>query len=103
MVTTRLSYPESRAALGLAARIGRISFDQLRVAKDELTGYWERLDVIELSEAIASAAGALAERFGLRAGDAFHLAAAAGVAGPDLLFATWGRRPASAAMGSGSP
>jgi predicted nucleic acid-binding protein len=53
--------------------------------------------VIGLDDTLARAAGALAERHGLRGYDAVHLASASAIDDPDLVIATWDRDLAAAA------
>jgi hypothetical protein len=45
VVSARLAYPEARAALAHAARLGRLSWGQLRTAVSELDSLFRELDV----------------------------------------------------------
>lgn len=85
VVTVRLSYPEGRAALAMARRLGRLSPRALRTARAGFEDLWAQLDRVEVTAALASRAGDSAEAMGLRGYDAVHLAAAETVAGPDLV------------------
>jgi predicted nucleic acid-binding protein len=76
VVSVRLLYPEARAALAQAERLGRLSDRQLRGAVAEFDDRWSQLDLVEVDEQLAFRAGALAEAHGLRGYDAVHLAAA---------------------------
>jgi predicted nucleic acid-binding protein len=76
VVSVRLLYPEARAALAQAARLGRLTHRQLREAAAEFDDRWSQLDLVEVDERLAFRAGDLAEIHGLRGYDAVHLAAA---------------------------
>lgn len=81
-----LVYPEARAALAQARRVGRLTTAQLRNAVDTLDERYLQLDVVNFDEGLARHAGELAEAHGLRAYDAVHLAAAHRVADADLVL-----------------
>jgi predicted nucleic acid-binding protein len=85
VVSARLVYPEARAALALAQRLGRLSASQLRAAVEGLEGLDRQLDHVEITEGLATRAGDLAEAVGLRGYDAVHLAAAESLADEDLV------------------
>ena len=85
VVSVRLAYPEGRAALAQAQRLGRLTVRQLRVAVTDLDARFDQLDVIEIGEQLAHRAGELAEAHSLRGYDAVHLAAADRVRDPDLV------------------
>jgi uncharacterized protein len=85
VVSIRLSYPEARAALAQAERLGRVTARQLRDAVTELDSLFEELDLVEIDDALARRAGELAEVRRLRGYDAVHLAAADRVRGPDVV------------------
>lgn len=59
--------------------------------------------MIGLDDALARAAGALAEQHALRGYDAVHLASAIAIADPDLVMATWDRDLAAAATAQHHP
>jgi uncharacterized protein len=96
IVSARLVYPEGRAALAQAHRLGRLTAVQLRAAVTELDGRCEQLDMVEIDEPLAVRAGELAEAHGLRGYDAVHLAAAHRVNDPDVVVVA-GDRPLLAA------
>jgi hypothetical protein len=100
-VACRTVYPEVRAGLALAQRMGRLSNAQLGQTRDKLEGLLLELHILELSDALSRLAGELAEREGLRAYDAVHLASALSIADPELLFATFDRDLAAAARRNG--
>jgi predicted nucleic acid-binding protein len=85
VVSARLLYPEGRAALAQAHRLGRLTPLQLREVVTELDSRFDQLDVVEIDEQLARRAGELAELHGLRGYDAVHLAAADRIRGPDLV------------------
>lgn len=87
---SRLAEPEARAALAWARRLRRITPAQHRLSKTELSRRFESGAWIEVSAAICSRAGELAEEHALRGYDAVHLASAI-AAGPEIMIATWDR------------
>jgi uncharacterized protein len=101
VVSVRLIYPEARAALARAGRMGRLTRSQLNAAVVELDSLIEEVDVIELSPDIARLAGHLAQKHGLRGYDAVHLAAALAVADDDLVLVTGDLDLAAAAQTAG--
>lgn len=85
VVSARLVYPEGRAALAQAHRLGRLTARRLRAAVDELDARYEELDIVEIDDDLARHAGLLAELHSLRCYDAVHLAAADRIRDPDLV------------------
>ncbi len=88
VVSVRLLYPEARAALAKAERMGRLSATQRVAAVGELETIITQVDHIEVTEALALRAGELAQAHGLRGYDAVHLAAASAVADSDVVLVT---------------
>lgn len=91
-LSSRLSYPEVRAALAAARRNGDLdsaAFDQAQRAWDDL---WAATRPVELTSAVERRAGELAATHALRGADAVHLASALAVADPALVVAVWDRR-----------
>jgi uncharacterized protein len=74
--TSRVAYPEARAALARRRREGAISAAGLARAVRALDRDLGRLVVVELSAKVARRAGEMAERHALRGFDAIHLASA---------------------------
>jgi predicted nucleic acid-binding protein len=101
IVSVRLLYPEARAALARAQRMGRLTRPQLTAAVTELDSIFAEIDLIELTAGLALAAGELAEERGLRGYDAVHLAAARSVADDELVFVTGDEELAAAATALG--
>lgn len=86
-ISSRLLYPEARAALAAAGRAGRVDVDALDAALAELDRLWSGTEDIELSPEIAARAGDLAQDLALRGGDAVHLATAEAVIDEDDVVA----------------
>jgi predicted nucleic acid-binding protein len=101
VAASRLVYPEARAAVAAAQRAGRIDPRTLRAAVAAIGDLSSELRVIGIDDALACAAGDLAEKHGLRGYDAVHLASAIAIGDPDLVMATWDRDLGAAALGSG--
>jgi predicted nucleic acid-binding protein len=100
-VTSRITYPEARAALSGAMRAGRLAPREHARSKRDIDRAFSSLTIVELEPGVARAAGEVAERFGLRAYDAVHLASALVVDEGDTLVVTWDRALASAASAAG--
>ena len=100
-VTSRITYPEARAALSAAARARRLDPRQHTRAKRDLDRAVASLTTVELHAGVARAAGDIAESFGLRAYDAVHLASALVVDEGDTVVVTWDRAIATAASAAG--
>ncbi|HEY9562633.1 MAG TPA: type II toxin-antitoxin system VapC family toxin, partial [Nocardioides sp.] len=101
LVSVRLSYVESRAALAQAARIDRISQRHVRSAVRDLEGLLDQLDMVDIDVQLMRKAGELAEDRGLRAYDAVHLAAAVRIQDPDLVVVAGDRALLAAAEALG--
>jgi predicted nucleic acid-binding protein len=84
-VSVRLVYPEGRAALAQAQRLGRLTVRQFRAAVREFEARYLELDLVEFDDVLARRAGHLAEIHGLRGYYAVHLAAAERVRDPELV------------------
>jgi uncharacterized protein len=85
IVSIRLVYPEARAALAQAERLGRLTARQLRDAVTGFDSLFEEIDIVEVDDALARRAGELAEVRQLRGYDAVHLAAADRVRDPNVV------------------
>jgi predicted nucleic acid-binding protein len=86
VVSVRLFYPETRAALAQAERFGRVTSRNLRTAVDELDALLDEMDVVEVDDALARRAGDLSEVHRLRGYDAVHLAAAERIQDPNVVL-----------------
>jgi predicted nucleic acid-binding protein len=100
-VSSRLAYPEVRAALAAAGRDHRFTQNALQQAEAAWEKYWAATRVVELTGAIATRAGALAAVHALRGADAVHLASALAVGTDVLLFAAWDQRLRSGVEAAG--
>jgi uncharacterized protein len=85
VVSVRLIYPETRAALAQAKRLGRLTARQLRDAVTGFDSLFEEIDLVEVDDALARHAGELAEVRQLRGYDAVHLAAADRIRDPNVV------------------
>ena len=99
LLASRFLYPEARAALGRAARLGRLTPRGLERSRGLLEARWAEVRVVELHDGLDRLAGEVAELLGLRAGDAVHLASALIVGETTLV--TFDERLASAAHEAG--
>jgi len=91
-LSSRLAYPEVRAALAAAHRNGDLRRSDLVEAEQSWTMFWAAVRPVELTERIEQRAGDLAATHGLRGADAVHLASALAIGADDLVLAVWDRR-----------
>jgi predicted nucleic acid-binding protein len=101
-VSSRLAYPEVRAALAAAARAGRLDPTQQLRAETLWEDFWAATWAVELTEAVAAQAGDLAGLHALRGADAVHLASLLAVGAADVLFAVWDQRLRAGAEAEGA-
>lgn len=87
VLSVRLLYPEARAALAQAVRVGRIPSRSLPALVDAFESLYAQLDQMEIDDTLVRRAGNLAEDHGLRGYDAVHLAGAERVNGTDVVLA----------------
>jgi len=100
-VSSRLAYPEVRAALAAAGRAHRLDpADQAR-AEAAWEDYWAATRAVELTERVTAHAGELASQHALRGADAVHLASVLAVGAADALFAGWDQRLRAGAQSAG--
>ena len=92
IVSSRLAYPEVRAALSAAGRDRRLEVEDLEQAEVAWEEYWAATRPVELTARVTRHAGELAALYALRGADAVHLASALAVGAEELLFAAWDRR-----------
>lgn len=90
-LSSRLAYPEVRAALAAAGRDGRLSPRGQRHAERAWEEYWAATRAVELTAAVSEHAGRLARVHALRGADAVHLASAMALT-TDTVLAVWDRR-----------
>jgi predicted nucleic acid-binding protein len=102
VTSSRLLYPEARAAAAAIDRAGGTRTRRLPATVEEIEALHADLEVIALDDVLARAAGDLAERHALRGYDAVHLASALAIDVPDdLVIATWDADLAAAAVAEG--
>jgi predicted nucleic acid-binding protein len=88
VVTTRLLYVESAAALAQALRMGRLTAREHRSTLRILDRLWPEFAVAELEKTVVDRAAELAHDHGLRAYDAVHCASAEQLDDGDLVVAS---------------
>jgi len=91
VVTSRLLYVETSAALAQALRLGRIVRRDHRAALRLLEQMWAELDVVEVDSVVVDRAAELAYFEALRGYDAVHCASAEQVDDDDLVLASGDR------------
>ena len=101
VISTRLIYPEARAALAQARRMSRLTVEGLEQAVDELDSIALEIAYIEVSAELAESAGDLAQTHGLRGYDAVQLASAALANDGELVLVTGDRDLGAAAQSIG--
>ena len=100
-VSSRLAYPEVRAALAAGGRAGRLDPGEQRHAESLWEDFWAATRPVELTDAIAAQAGELASRHSLRGADAVHLASLLAVSSTETVFAVWDHRLRTGAQAVG--
>jgi predicted nucleic acid-binding protein len=91
-LSSRLSYPEVRAALAAAARNHQLTARGLDLAASTWEDFWSATRPVELTGEIEQLAGQLASEHALRGADAVHLASSLAIGTRDLVVAVWDRR-----------
>ncbi len=91
-LSSRLAYPEVRAALAAAGRNHDLDRRALGAALSTWEQLWAATRPVELTADVERRAGELASRHALRGADAVHLASASIVGPTDLVVAVWDRR-----------
>lgn len=87
--SSRITYPEARAGLASAFRMGRLNEDGYAEAKSWLSELLAQITPVELTAETSLVAGELAERCSLRGYDAVHLSSALIPELDGLVMATW--------------
>lgn len=91
-MSSRLAYPEVRAALAAAGRNHDLTRADLMRAEALWEELWSTMWPIELTPDVERRSGDLAKRHGLRGADAVHLASMLLPPSAPLLVAAWDRR-----------
>ncbi|GGK51685.1 type II toxin-antitoxin system VapC family toxin [Nocardia camponoti] len=92
VVSNRLLYVESAAALAQAERMGRLEMGEHEQALAQLDELWAQLAVLAIDESLVRDAAVLAAEYALRGYDAVHCAAAAQLQDPDLVAISGDRK-----------
>lgn len=101
-LSSRLAYPEVRAALAAASRDHALSDGDLKAAEDAWEQFWAATRPVELTARVERHAGELASSHALRGADAVHLASALALRDQDLVIAVWDRRLHAGALAAGA-
>lgn len=96
-VSTRLLYPEARAALSGAARDRRFPQREMPAFRRKLEALASDVAYVEVTSELAARAGDLAEQHRLRGYDAVHLSSALQIDTAERIFVTSDGRLADAA------
>lgn len=100
-ISSRVAYPEVRAALAAAARNQILDSEEHDAADHTWNEYWAATRPVELTATVEQRAGQLAREHALRGADAVHLASALAISDPDLVIAVWDRRLHAGARAAG--
>lgn len=100
-LSSRLAYPEVRAALAASARNHDLDDDDLQAAELMWEDFWAATRPVELTPTVEQQAGQLAKSQALRGADAVHLASALAVGSADLIIAVWDRRLHAGTLAAG--
>jgi hypothetical protein len=76
VVSARLAYVETAAALRQARRLGRLTSRRQRAALRALDELWSQTQIAEVDQPLVERAAQLTDQFALRGYDALHCAAA---------------------------
>lgn len=91
-LSSRLAYPEVRAALAAAHRNHDLDDDGLSSAEEAWERCWRGARPVELTAAVERQAGHFASLHALRGADGVHLASALAIGDPELIVAVWDQR-----------
>jgi uncharacterized protein len=100
-VSSRLAYPEVRAALAAAGRAHRLTPAEQRRGEAMWEDFWAATRTVELTEIITAHAGHLASRHAMRGADAVHLASLLAVGAAETLLAVWDQNLRTGAEAAG--
>ena len=102
-LSSRLAYPEVRAALSAAGRNHDLTDSEALAAAVEWEIFWSSMRPIELSPDVERSAGELAVAHHLRGADAVHLASALALGSQEVTVAVWDKRLHAGASAVGLP
>ncbi len=100
-LSSRLAYPEVRAALAAAHRNYTLDASGLEAALQIWEEFWSATRPVELRLEVERHAGELAQLHSLRGADAVHLASALTVPRMELIIAVWDKRLHAGARAEG--
>ena len=100
-LSSRLAYPEVRAALASAGRNHDLTEDEVSAATQGWDRFWAAARPVELTATVERNAGNLAQQHVLRGADAVHLASVLAIRAPELIVAVWDQRLHAAVMAEG--
>ena len=100
-LSSRLAYPEVRAALAAAHRNHTLEANGLEAALQLWKEFWSATRPVELRPDVERHAGELAQLHSLRGADAVHLASALTVPKMELIVAVWDKRLHAGARAEG--
>lgn len=92
IVSSRLLYVETAAALAQARRMGRLTDEAHAECLQLLERMWSEIDVTEVDEVVVNRAAALADELALRGYDAVHCASAEQLDDEDVVAASGDQR-----------
>lgn len=92
LVSSRLGYVETAAALAQAERLGRLTSTQQRSALRGLDELWSQVQIAEIDQTLVERAAHLARQFALRGYDAVHAASAEVINGESLVAGSGDRQ-----------
>ncbi len=91
-VSSRLAYPEVRAALAAAHRNHDLNTGEVEQAEQSWEEFWGATRPVELTQSVERRSGEMAREYGLGGADAVHLASALALCDPEVVIAVWDRR-----------
>jgi len=100
-VSSRLAFPEVRAALAAAGRLRCLTPTQQSRAEVAWDDFWAATRAVELTQQVTTHAGQLAGQHALRGADAVHLASLLAVGAADTILAVWDQRLRAGAQAAG--
>jgi len=100
-VSSRLAFPEVRAALAAAGRLRRLTPTQQSRAEVAWDDFWAATRAVELTQQVTTHAGQLAGQHALRGADAVHMASLLAVGAADTILAVWDQRLRAGAQAAG--
>lgn len=101
MVSSPITYAESRAALAAVRRAGRHSAEAGSTVRMKLDRGWASVLQIAVTDQVAHRAGDLCDRHRLRGCDSLHVATALTLPGPDRAIITLDADVGRAAVSEG--